>query len=344
MNEPIRIPLENVYDPARPFKHPYIELTTQIIAQILGDVPSRLAKLEREMHALPCPICTMPMDDEDGGCVRHDPDEIAAWTREKAQQPDQPCNPCPFCGGSATFDESDVDEYGQAWDRISCTSCYAYVEIALNKDGSGSNVLERWNSRVQFCPDWNRQCNQLREVVAQRDDLAKRLEAVTQERNEARITLANGRATWRDTLVDRTAERDKALADLAEATATIDYCRKELVNAGCDPGESLESGVRNIIADIDALKRHGMSEVLFCNDAEEVEYEDKMLDLHAKACAHVHEMSARNDVGVLREAQSLIGKYVDREVYRGAGGQQMRQPTDLEERIDGVLAKNGEGT
>jgi hypothetical protein len=86
------------------------------------------------------------------------------------------------------------------------------------------------------------------------------------------------------------------------------------------------------IADIDALKRHGMSEVLFCNDAEEVEYEDKMLDLHAKACAHVHEMSARNAelVAVLKEAEPAVVW-----VAMQTGNR------DLANRIKGVLAKNG---
>ena len=31
-----------------------------------------------------CPICSMPMTDTDGGCVRHDPEEISAWNRSDA--------------------------------------------------------------------------------------------------------------------------------------------------------------------------------------------------------------------------------------------------------------------
>lgn len=56
--------------------------------------------------------------------------------------------PCPLCGATPTFALSDVDEYGQAWDRLSCPSCHVYVERALEKDGSGSDVVKRWNTRT----------------------------------------------------------------------------------------------------------------------------------------------------------------------------------------------------
>lgn len=39
--------------------------------------------------AKPCPICSMPMDDTDGGCVRHDPEEIAAWVKPAAPTDDE---------------------------------------------------------------------------------------------------------------------------------------------------------------------------------------------------------------------------------------------------------------
>jgi hypothetical protein len=31
----------------------------------------------------PCPICTTPMDDFDGGCVRHDPEETTQYLKEQ---------------------------------------------------------------------------------------------------------------------------------------------------------------------------------------------------------------------------------------------------------------------
>jgi hypothetical protein len=89
MNDPLRIHIDY---PGDITGFTGITITDAIAAQIVAraGVMERLEKLEREMHALPCPICTMPMDDEDGGCVRHSPDEIAAWMRNKAQQPAQP--------------------------------------------------------------------------------------------------------------------------------------------------------------------------------------------------------------------------------------------------------------
>jgi hypothetical protein len=31
---------------------------------------------------------------------------------------------------------------------LSCPSCFVYVERALEKDGSGSDVVRRWNARA----------------------------------------------------------------------------------------------------------------------------------------------------------------------------------------------------
>lgn len=47
----------------------------------------RMARLVGPVLDNCCLICTMPLDDYDGGCVRHEPDEILAWWH--AMHPDE---------------------------------------------------------------------------------------------------------------------------------------------------------------------------------------------------------------------------------------------------------------
>lgn len=91
------------------------------------------------------------------------------------------------------------------------------------------------------------------------------------------------------------------------------------------------------LAAIDALKRHGMSAATFGSDAEEVEHEDTMLELHAKACAFAHEADARAAklAGLLRECL---------DARQGIAGYQARLPvigSALAERIKAALGEGG---
>jgi hypothetical protein len=66
-------PLESLDAIPEHLRHLFREQTVMTV-QAAGAV-----KTGQAVYA--CPICSMPMTDTDGGCVRHDPEEIAAWDR-----------------------------------------------------------------------------------------------------------------------------------------------------------------------------------------------------------------------------------------------------------------------
>lgn len=53
--------------------------------------------------------------------------------------------PCPFCGGKAFWD-GHIDEYGQAWDVVSCARCHIHAEGCSNAVGD-DRAEARWNRR-----------------------------------------------------------------------------------------------------------------------------------------------------------------------------------------------------
>ena len=59
--------------------------------EAVSSLQARVAELSHDLRGKvspkPCPICSMPMDDTDGGCLRHEPDEIQAYRNIRSLEP-----------------------------------------------------------------------------------------------------------------------------------------------------------------------------------------------------------------------------------------------------------------
>jgi hypothetical protein len=232
-----------------------IELTPQILAQILGDVPGRLAKLEQLAHqhphmtvgplAVPSNI-TIPHLNTGSMSTLHVGPGLAPL---QAQQPAQPVttedSPAKMRSVASALSYNEAPKEASAkhlllWGAMRIEALERAQRKTTAADGGAGEAESDDTCEIERLRDsLHIMANQSARYMKERDDLAKRLEAVTRElaayktgqaiNDDAMRTLAAELGDGKECISTNTdainaariikQERDKALADLAAERA-----------------------------------------------------------------------------------------------------------------------------
>lgn len=205
--------------------------------------------------AAPCPICTAPMNDFDGGCVRNGPEDIAEWVKEHAQPA------APDAGDAGPEAKTDSEKLRGAMaciasqDRImdAKDAEIAVLRAKLTEQSEATTIdkeeivslrldrdrLAAQVENLEACAEtWKGEIHrQFEENKSLREGLANLEASVTALHNDA-VEANNLRITAEKSAVDASlanAERDKAVSDLAAMRDRAE--RAERFEAVCHCGE-----------------------------------------------------------------------------------------------------------